>query len=56
MMRLSENAPEELLACYGELTGEVVATEERDGISFVSVLLDGVELSGVPADWFEVLT
>ena len=56
MLKLSDKAPQGLRDMYADEEGEIIAQEVRDGVAFVSVLFEDVELSGVPADWFEVLT
>ena len=53
-MKLSSKAPSELVSLYGGEVGELVASEMRDGESFVSVQFPSVEIACVPAEWFEV--
>lgn len=40
-------------ALIGQI-GKVTAQETRDGVDYVSVQFDGVEVCGVPLSWFEV--
>lgn len=51
--KLSNLADPSLLALYATMAGEISATETRDGVDYVSISFEDVEICGIPSSWIE---